>query len=209
VIIHLLRHGETAHNRSAVGLGREDVPLTEFGEAQARALGLRFAGQPLDAIFASPLRRASDVAAYVAGEREIRPQLRAELTELDVGETEGMEFPKMRELYPEFMRRWATADTSVRMPGGESIDDVALRLQPFLQDLGSLEADHVAVVSHNFVTKILICELLRLPLSSFRALSADLASVTTIATTGTGRATLHVMNDTCHLHSLERTVGEA
>lgn len=209
MIIHLLRHGETAHNRSVVGLGREDVPLTDFGQAQARALGTRFAGQPLDAIFSSPLRRARDVAAQVAGERDIRPQLRTELIELDVGETEGMTFPKMRELYPDFMRQWATNDTSVRMPGGESIEDVAARLLPFVEELRSLELGHVAVVSHNFITKLLVCQVLGLPLANFRSLSTDLASVTTIAITSKGRSSLQVLNDTCHLHHLERTEGEA
>ena len=42
-IIYLARHGETAWSLSGQHTGRTDIPLTERGERQARALGERFA----------------------------------------------------------------------------------------------------------------------------------------------------------------------
>lgn len=205
--IHLIRHGETAHNKSRVGLGLEDVPLTPFGEAQAAALADYLASRPLDAIHCSPLQRAAMVAERVASERHCQPEVRRELIELDVGETEGMEFPVMRAKYPDFMRRWAAGDTSARMPGGESIDDVVARLRPYAEALKSLDAAAVAVVSHNFVTKLLVCLLLDLPVVYHRNLQVDLASVTTIALTPNGRSMLLRLNDTCHLRHLEQIEG--
>ncbi len=207
MIIHLIRHGETAHNRSRVGLGTEDVPLTPFGEAQAAAVAAYLAQRPLDNIHCSPLQRATMVAERMAFERACSPEARHELIELDVGETEGMEFPVMREKYPEFMRRWASNDTSVRMPGGESIDDVADRLRPYVAELRALPVESIAVVSHNFITKLLVCLLLDLPVVHFRSLQVDLASVTTISLAANGRSTLLVLNDTCHLTHLEQTEG--
>lgn len=204
MIIHLVRHGETAHNKSRVGLGLEDVPLTELGLAQAGAVAAYFAEKQIDLIHCSPLQRATMVAEVVAGSRHSRPEARQELIELDVGETEGMEFPVMRAKYPDFMRSWAAGDTSVRMPGGESIDDVANRLRPYSEFLLSLDAESVVVVSHNFITKLLVCLLLNLPIVHFRNVAIDLASVTTISTAANGRSMLLGLNDTCHLQHLER-----
>lgn len=205
--IHLIRHGETAHNRSRIGLGLEDVPLTALGEAQAAALATYLANRPLDSIHCSPLQRAAMVAERLANDRHCRPEVRRELIELDVGETEGMEFPIMRAKYPEFMARWAAGDTTVRMPGGESIDDVVARLRPYVDSLRALEAESIAVVSHNFITKLLVCLLLDLPIVNFRNLQVDLASVTTISIPANGRSMLMVLNDTCHLLHLEQIEG--
>ena len=110
MIIHLVRHGETAYNRDGLGLGRFDVPLTDLGERQAAAVGRRFLDVPLDAIFTSPLVRALSVARAIAGERPVAVQPRDELIEMDVGQTEGLTFAAMRECYPDFLKGWAGPD---------------------------------------------------------------------------------------------------
>ena len=43
-VIHLARHGETAWSLSGQHTGRTDLPLTERGERNARALGQRLRG---------------------------------------------------------------------------------------------------------------------------------------------------------------------
>ena len=43
-LVYLGRHGETAWTLSGQHTGRTDLPLTENGERQARALGLRLRG---------------------------------------------------------------------------------------------------------------------------------------------------------------------
>src|SRR5262245_43646512 len=67
VNLYLIRHGETPYNRDGLGLGRADVALTDLGERQAAALGRRFATVKLDKIICSPLQRARQTAAAVAG----------------------------------------------------------------------------------------------------------------------------------------------
>ena len=56
----LLRHGESAWNRSNQFSGWTDVDLTETGRDQARAAGalMRDAGFEFDAAFTSVLKRA-------------------------------------------------------------------------------------------------------------------------------------------------------
>lgn len=198
MLLYLIRHGETEYNRDGRGLGRADLPLNERGQAQAAALGRRFAGVALGRVFSSPLGRALAVAAAVANGR-VTVETRDELLELDVGETEGLPFAEMRQQYPEFLREWGgERPEGVRMPGGESLRDVAERLEPFLKELHQLEEAAVAVVAHNFVNRIAICRLLGLEINAFRSFGTDVASVSTLAVEH-GRVAVISLNDTCHL----------
>jgi broad specificity phosphatase PhoE len=202
--IHLVRHGETAHNRDHLGLGRSDVPLTPLGKEQAAAVARAFGDEEIAAVFCSPLQRAEFVAkaiGSVAG-RQVEP--REELLEMDVGDTEGMTFPDMREKYPEFFDMWRReSGHEARMPGGESIGDVANRLRGFVAELRDRDpGENLVVVSHNFVQRALMCELLGLDLSRFRSFVIELASITTIGIRGRN-ARIVRLNDVCHLRSLE------
>jgi broad specificity phosphatase PhoE len=203
VILYLIRHGQTAHNRDALGLGRADVPLTAFGVRQAEALGARLAGEPINHIFASPLGRAQETARAVAAFQDAAVEVRDELIEMDVGETEGLTFPEMHERHPEFLKLWASDDCAdAVMPGGESLRDVAKRLDPFIEELRLLPDERIAIVTHNFVIKVLFCRLLGLDLHHFREISIDLASITTITLHGS-RVNVRALNDCCHLRLLE------
>lgn len=200
--VYLVRHGETAFNRDGRGLGQADVPLTELGERQARAVGAAFAGSPLACILSSPLTRARKVADAIAAETGVAVETRNALTEMDVGDTEGLGFAEMRARFPEFIREWAgphAVDTP--LPGGESLRDVAGRLGPILAELHSVGAGDVVVVSHNFVLKAMLCALLDVPLENFRAFQMDLASITTV-TLRNGRVAVGRLNDVCHLDAL-------
>ena len=203
MLVYLIRHGETAYNRDGLGLGRADANLTSFGERQVAALGARLATTAFDSIYASPLGRCLATASQVRCERDIPLLLRDELLELDVGETEGLAFPEMRERYGDFIKAWSGPHgIEARMPGGESLRDLEARLTPFVEHLLESRDEIVAVVSHNFVTRVLLTRLLGLELGMFRALSVDLASLTSI-TIRDKRTVIRALNDCCHLHGLE------
>lgn len=203
MIIQLVRHGETDHNSGRLTLGRADVPLNETGRRQAAALGGRFAGYPIGVIYTSPLSRARETARAIAGERDIPMYVRDELIEMDVGETESITFPELRAKYPNFLLEWGGDHPEhARMPGGETLAEVALRVDPFLSDLHAITHDHVVVVTHNFVLKVILCRLLDLQLSAFRSFATDVASLSTVVIRD-GRVSIRALNDRCHLDSLE------
>lgn len=200
--LFLVRHGESTYNRDGLGLGREDPPLTELGLRQTAAAVERLAGERVDRILTSPLQRASAIAHGLAERTGAPLETREELIEMDVGETEGLPFREMRERFPAFLEAWRSPDPAdVVMPGGESLAQVAERLEPLAVELHALPDEHTVVaVSHNFVVRLLICRLLDLEVASFRALNLDLASVSTLSLRG-GRASLRTLNDRCHLPS--------
>lgn len=185
-------------NRDGLGLGREDVPLTALGEAQLAAAAASPALSGVRHVYTSPLLRARTGAELIAGRTGAAVESRDELTELDVGLTEGIPFAEIAERFPDFMRDWrGPGAAETRMPGGESLRDVALRLEPFLRQL-SWDGGDVAVVSHNFVIRVAVCSLLGLGLDAFRLFYIDLASITTLSGGG-AMPQLRRLNDTCHL----------
>ncbi len=201
--IILVRHGETAFNRDGQGLGRADVELTERGLAQAMAVAGRLARLPVERVLSSPLSRAATVAELIARHHGLETVLLGSLTELDVGETEGMDFAEMRRRFPEFLAAWGGPDGwNTRMPGGESIADLASRLAPLVDELTAAKPGSLTVVvSHNFVLKTLLCLFLGLGLDRFRAFQVDLASATFLSVRN-GRVNVSSVNDTCHLSDL-------
>lgn len=208
-LIYLVRHGETNHNAEARGLGRADVPLSPLGLQQAAALARRFERVPLDEIATSPLQRALAVARAIAAPHGLPVEILPELTELDVGITEGLTYPEIRQRFPEFFAAWSGDDpTSVCMPGGESLAHLAARLEPLAADLIHGPERVLVIVSHNFTLRVLVCLLLGIPIVNFRNFRVDLASVTTISIQHR-RAAIQALNDTSHLESTLNLAGPA
>ncbi len=200
--ILLVRHGETAFNRDGQGLGREDVGLTEKGEAQAAALAARLSSHPIRRVLTSPLSRAARVADAIAAPHGLTVEHRDDLLELDVGETEGLGFAEMRNRFPEFLSAWAGPEGwRTRMPGGESIADLAERLKTVRDELRTDADGDTIVVSHNFVVRTLLCSMLEIEIASWRSFQIDLASVTCLNVRN-GRVGVGFVNDRCHLVNL-------
>jgi broad specificity phosphatase PhoE len=196
----LARHGETASNRQHLGLGRQDVPLTEVGRLQAEALAISLAQIPVAAVYSSPLRRALDTARAIAERQGLTVVVEEGLTEMDIGEMDGLTFEEMRERQPEFLRRWRGDDlATLRMPGGESLQDLQERATEALRRLAERHNDETVVaVSHNFTIRVLLCHALNLPIAEFRRLRQDLAATTTLDVREDRTVLVH-LNDTCHL----------
>ena len=114
--LYLVRHGRTAGNQVRyVGWG--DDPLDETGRAQVRALAADLAAEPIDVVYASPLRRAVDTARPLAETHAAPLHLRDGLKEIDYGAYQDV-------LKAERKLRLRRNHRVERMPGGESLRDV-------------------------------------------------------------------------------------
>lgn len=199
----LARHGETSANRDGLGLGLQDVPLTDRGRQQAEALAEALAGTKVHAVYSSPLLRAMDTARAVAARHGLDVVADEGLTEMDVGELDGLTFDEMRGRYPDFLSRWLGEEAgTLRMPGGgESLLDVQDRARDALQRIAQRhDRETVVVVTHNFTIHAVLCDALNMPICEFRRLRHDLAAVSTLDLRD-GRAVVLCLNDTCHLQA--------
>jgi broad specificity phosphatase PhoE len=206
VRIVLIRHGETAHNAEQLILGQADVPLNERGLLQAQALAKTVAaGGPIaavTAVYSSPLQRAVATAMPLAETLDLPVQDEAGLIEMDVGEMDGQTFPDLQRRYPDFLRRWLSAELAdVRMPGGETLREVQDRAWAAVESIRDRHPEEtVAVVTHNFVVLTTLCRVLELPLAQFRHLRHDLAAVSLVELTPQRQVVLS-LNDRCHLRA--------
>ena len=168
--ILLVRHGETAWNREGRYQGRTDIPLSETGQAQVRALGERLRHVPIKIAYASPLSRAKNTAeAILAGRTDVPLWLDAGLLEISHGEWEGQLASDVEISHAEMFGVWKTKPgrNSPAGPGAETLGDVENRAWPVLAkacaELGP--NDTALIAAHDAVNRVLLCRVLGLPLS--------------------------------------------
>lgn len=193
----LVRHGETVWNADAVYRGRSEVPLSNTGRRQAVPLGRSLAEEGVTALYTSPLTRARETAEAVAQAARLTAQVEDDLTDLDCGEWEGLSDGEVRERYPELRRAWLTTPHLVRLPGGESLDEVSVRVGRVLERVLAASGA-VVLVSHRVVHKVAICALLGLDNSHFWDVRLDVAGITEFECTSSRRVLVR-HNDTGHL----------
>ena len=166
--ILLARHGETQWNVEGRTQGQGyDIPLSEAGRAQARLLGARLAGLPIQRAVASPLLRARETAELALGDRAGQLILDGRLMEISHGAWEGLTAEEVRLGYPEVQRAWRETPDRVTLPGGESFQAVDARAWPaFRAACAGLGAeDVVLMVTHDAVSRAILCRILGLELA--------------------------------------------
>lgn len=153
--IYLVRHGENRANVTRELSHRHvDYDLTERGRLQARQLGAFFAGIPLDAVYASPLKRAQQTAAPIAAARGLPVQTLEHLREINVGDLEIGQTP---ENLPErwaadnaVVAQWLAGQRQVRYPNGENYPEAVARFAAGLAEaLTGRDGQTVALVGHS------------------------------------------------------------
>ena len=144
--VYLARHGETAWSLSGQHTGRTDLPLTERGERNARALGERLRGLTFAKVLISPLKRAlrtCELAGFGAA-AEIDP----DLVEWDYGQYEGRRTAEIHAERPE----WQLFRDGC--PGGESPDQIGARADRVVGRLRAIQGD-VLIFSHGHFLRVL------------------------------------------------------
>lgn len=195
----MARHGNTTGNSAERFWGQTDVELSAEGKSQAERLADRLAGEKINAIYSSQLRRAAATAEIIAARHQIKVAACPELLEIDFGEVEGLSFSEIGQKYPELVSAWPNRDPSFRFPGGESISDLDERVRKFPDRLEAHDTEEtVLVVAHSGVLRLLICHLLQVDIWHWRQFRTDLASLSIVETSSQG-ATLYLLNDTFHL----------
>ncbi|MDQ4130022.1 MAG: histidine phosphatase family protein [Actinomycetota bacterium] len=165
----LVRHGETAAQADNRYVGTSDIALAPAGREQAEELGRWAAQNRLDALWSSTLRRALETAAVVARHTGLEPRTDARLRELDFGEAEGHTLAEMQQLYPQAVEAFRFDPVKHPLPGGEDPREAVRRAMACLEEVVAAHpTGRVLLVAHNTLIRLVLCELLGLPLSKYR-----------------------------------------
>jgi broad specificity phosphatase PhoE len=166
--IWLIRHGETAWSASGQHTGRTDIPLTESGLRQARALGRHLGGRSFALVLTSPLSRARETCR-LSGYGEAA-QVTDDLLEWDYGIYEGRTTAEVSAEQP----GWSIWTTSI--PKGETVEEVGVRTRRVIERATAAPGD-VALFAHAHVLRILAASWLGLPPRDGRLLALGTAAI--------------------------------
>lgn len=197
----LVRHGQTAWNVEKVFRGRVDVSLDETGIKQAESLARYLSQWQLEAIYSSPLKRALETASMIARYQKVPVQVAQGLIDMDYGEWQSLPEQEVNKLYPSLYEQWREKPQAVKIPGGESLDEVKRRAMEVVNEAVSRYRGSVVLVSHRVVNKILICSLLGLDSSHFWNIRQDVCGITIFERVNE-RFVLTKHNDTSHLSGM-------
>ena len=195
--LFLIRHGETLWNKERRVQGVSDIALSDVGLDQARKLALSLKDHPIDAIYASPLKRAYQTAELINQFHGLDIQVQPGLMEMDQGDFEGLSFKELMACEKDFLKQWISDPASVTMPNGESFTDVQERAWRVIENILN-KSGNTLVVSHNFTIAAILCKVRNISLSQFRSTCVDTASKTIIAFEN-GEPSIIAMNDCRHL----------
>ena len=197
----LIRHGQTIWNSQLRTQGLTDIELNETGRLQSERLAIRLSQSSIDAIYASPLRRAKETAAAIAAPHGLTVTEHSLLIERNFGIWEGEPFQSLLEKYPNQIKQWENDPLAYTPPEAEPLIDVLSRCMGFLTEIQNAyqEAQTVLVVGHSVPLRLMIAQLIGLAPQRIHSLRLDNAAYTELRL-GKNNPILTVLNDTSHLN---------
>lgn len=201
--IVLVRHGHVEGIEPERFRGRMDVALSGLGLRQASATGRRIAeGWRVSEVYSSPLGRCLETARAIAAPTGGRVVPLEDLNDLDYGRWQWRTFDEMRSSAPALFQQWLDAPDLVRFPGGESLEDLLARTADALRAVCERSRGLTAVmVGHDSVNRMILLQLLGMPLSGYWRLVQSPCGINEIEIEGARIRVLRV-NETAHLEGL-------
>jgi broad specificity phosphatase PhoE len=198
--IYLVRHGLTQLTAEDAFAGETDVPLSDVGREQLRKLARRLSGEPIVAIYASPLGRTMETATILAEPHRLPVTAKEDLREISHGHWEGKTRASVEKEYPEEYALWQADPFSFAPPGGETGLAVTARALPALLEIVAAHpGQHVLAASHKATIRLLIGSLLGFDLRRYRDhLDQSPAALNILDFRDVAHARLTLFNDISH-----------
>jgi broad specificity phosphatase PhoE len=180
----LIRHGEVEAAYQRVFGGRIDMNLSPRGHEQAVALANWLARQPLNAVYASPMKRVQQTLAPFAHNhnRSGRAVIMNDLREIDFGDWTGLTWDAVAEKFGVSAFQWLAELERGGIANAENTQSYRQRIEPCVRAiLQKHPGENVAVFCHGGVIRMILAILLDVPLPRMAGFEIDYASVTNIA----------------------------
>jgi probable phosphoglycerate mutase len=147
----VVRHGQSLFNVDKIVNGDPllDRGLSEQGIEEAEALSAQLAALPLDLVVVSPFPRALQTANIALDGREVPHLVDDDLGDVRIGELEGESLDAYRDAP-------AHTNRKERFPGGESLDEAALRYASAFERLLERKEAATFVVCHEIPVRYLV-----------------------------------------------------
>jgi probable phosphoglycerate mutase len=181
----LVRHGVTDHTRErrfSGGLQSANPGLSDEGRDQMRTTAdwLAPLGDRIDAVVASPVRRARESGEILAERLGVPIEEEPGFAEMEFGTWDGLTFDEVAAAERPALEKWL-GSLDERPGGGESLVMVQERVLAALDRLLARHAGRTVVVaSHVTPIKVMAAEALQAPLTAVFRMELRPASVTVV-----------------------------
>jgi broad specificity phosphatase PhoE len=180
MIFYLIRHGESLYNAEGRIQGQSDIELSPLGLRQSAAIAEALAHERIDAIFASPLRRAMQTAEPIAEKLSLEVHGDDRLMEIHAGIFQDLLWAEIEVKFPDAARPWREQHADFVIPGGESRRALMIRGLAVFESIREMPYERVAVVSHGGILAAALKAILRIPaeLNPFSLFNASISRLT-------------------------------
>ena len=177
--IYIVRHGQTENVKKGMCISQTDNSLNGVGIEQAKGLIEWRKAHPVSHIFSSPLKRCVETANIIAMEQKV--EVCPELTEVSVGQWEGLAFDEIKKKWPQLYEERGQHLGTTAPPGGESFVEAGQRLDRKLRELLKETEGDILVVTHSGILRGWLCSLLEIPDHNIFSILVPCASVTHVS----------------------------
>jgi broad specificity phosphatase PhoE len=147
--LYVVRHGETIENAANIIQGQLPGHLNALGLEQVSATAVKLKDVAFDAIYCSDLQRCVETAAIIC---KFHPDQTVTYSE-QLRERKGGSF-EGKPLDMDFWQSLPGTEYTRHYPGGESWDEVRLRVLPFLNEIYAKHPDDtVLFVAHGGIVR--------------------------------------------------------
>lgn len=180
--LYLIRHAEVAVPYQRVFAGRLDIPLSEHGHEQARALVPWLNHLAPQAVYASPMLRVRQTLQPWLLQGGPTPVLYPELREVDFGDWTGVAWDEVQTRFGQSPWDWLTLLEQNAIRAAEPCEAFRSRVAACLERiLREQPGRTVAVFCHGGVIRMALAWLCHWSLAATTPLAIDYASVTRVA----------------------------
>jgi broad specificity phosphatase PhoE len=196
--IYLIRHGETEFNRLGVFRGRYEVDLNDRGRRQAGQIGEALKDQGIELLLSGPLARAKETAQIIGRTIGVAPAVDEAFNNIALGKWQGVPKAEIKRDYPDLWKLWITEPEGLRIPDGETVEEVRKRSIKGLMKVLGEHQDGLGIVTHRSVIKTLAASLLQVKPPYFWKFYIDNAAYS-VFEYGANGFTLLAWNANAHL----------
>ena len=210
-----VRHGLSSFNKEGRIQGRNDLSkLTKEGQLQAEAAGKTISSIPIDAIYSSPLQRASETTKIIIEQhqRDLQAIYTDELLEVDLGPWSGLTKNEIKNDFPQELSVWQKEpkELTINKDDGtkfQPIKELLYQAEHFLKYLFNTYSGSnktILIVAHNAILRCLILKLINEPSKGLRRLKLDNTSISICNITFNNwedrQVQIQCLNNIAHLH---------
>ncbi len=192
-VLYLVRHGSIGPLAPKSYIGQIDVPLSEEGVEQARALCKWLQPVRFNRILSSDLSRTQCTCRIIAGHLAHSMESLPALREIGLGAWEGCTHSEIMQRFPaEYAARGRDIE-NWRPPGGESFADCRARVLDAMHGVLDHAQGNILLVGHAGVNRLILCDVLGIPVAKLRSIGQDYGCLNIIDFSG-AQSRLRLLN---------------